>query len=213
MLVPPTHRRASGGNSGIACTGFDAPHDSLEFKLIRRSLPLLQEHLRTRGLPHQPVGSLVIARSQSEVHRLQGVRLWLCMCVQVGPRVRVGSTYLVADAPWPLGPNRRTPDIVAENHAVGDKDVRVLTREELTAAEPGLAPSVLAACWIPGEVSCVWLVAVVLAHKGTVPCSEGRTTPAHSPTHPRPPPARSLWTHGWWRRRTCSRPWGQACAR
>jgi hypothetical protein len=54
------------------CTGFDAPHDSLEFKLIRRSLPLMREHLKRTGLHHNPCGSLVVARSPAEVERLQG---------------------------------------------------------------------------------------------------------------------------------------------
>ncbi|GBG33495.1 NADFAD-dependent dehydrogenase, putative [Hondaea fermentalgiana] len=55
---------ASSGNSGLGCTGYDAPVGSLERKLLRRSIQLHQELYRSFGLSHEHVrkcGSLVVA--------------------------------------------------------------------------------------------------------------------------------------------------------
>ncbi len=52
------------------CTGFDAPHDSLEFKLLRSGVPKLREYLQTRGLPFVTSGSLVCAFTPTEQQKL-----------------------------------------------------------------------------------------------------------------------------------------------
>ena len=51
--------RASGHNSGIACTGVDAPLFSLERACVRDSISLMRHHNRLFNLPSHPVGSLV----------------------------------------------------------------------------------------------------------------------------------------------------------
>ena len=43
------------------------------------------------------------------------------------------------------------PDIVQENHACGDMDVRQLSRSELQALEPQLNKAAIGAVLIPGE--------------------------------------------------------------
>ncbi len=55
---------ASSGNSGIGCTGYDAPVGSLERRLLRRSVQRHPELMRSFGLSHEHVrkcGSLVVA--------------------------------------------------------------------------------------------------------------------------------------------------------
>ncbi|KAF0690001.1 Aste57867_18591 [Aphanomyces stellatus] len=61
---------ASCGNSGIACTGFDAPVDSLERRCIRRAMEMNPRVYRELGLPSSPVGSLVVAWTHDEVAAL-----------------------------------------------------------------------------------------------------------------------------------------------
>lgn len=55
---------ASSGNSGISCTGYDAPVGSLERQLLRRSIQLHPQLMRSFGLTHvRTCGSLVVAWS------------------------------------------------------------------------------------------------------------------------------------------------------
>jgi L-2-hydroxyglutarate oxidase LhgO len=55
------------------CTGFDAPHDSLEFKLIRSGVPLLLQHMKSHNLPARPCGSLVVATTPDQVAKLDHI--------------------------------------------------------------------------------------------------------------------------------------------
>ena len=52
--------QASGHNSGIACTGVDAAHGSIERALVRDSIASMRLHLKRFNLPYRPVGSLVV---------------------------------------------------------------------------------------------------------------------------------------------------------
>ena len=55
---------ASSGNSGIGCTGYDAPPDSLERKLLRRSILRHPNLYRSLGLSYDHIrkcGALVVA--------------------------------------------------------------------------------------------------------------------------------------------------------
>jgi glycerol-3-phosphate dehydrogenase len=61
---------ASSGNSGIACTGYDAPEGSLERQCIRRSLQLNPAVYAELGLPFRRTGSLVIAWTTEEYAKL-----------------------------------------------------------------------------------------------------------------------------------------------
>jgi glycerol-3-phosphate dehydrogenase len=67
---------ASSGNSGLGCTGYDAPVGSLERQLLRRSIRLHQHLYRSFGLSHQHVrkcGSLVVAWTPEELAKLPAV--------------------------------------------------------------------------------------------------------------------------------------------
>mgnify|MGYP002053636191 FL=1 len=50
---------ASGGNSGIVCTGVDAAAGSLERALIRDSISEFRSYCGTHNIPIRPCGSLV----------------------------------------------------------------------------------------------------------------------------------------------------------
>jgi glycerol-3-phosphate dehydrogenase len=52
-------QEASGGNSGIVCTGVDAEPGSLERALIRDSLSLIRPYCKQHNIPTRPCGSLV----------------------------------------------------------------------------------------------------------------------------------------------------------
>ncbi|GMH57557.1 hypothetical protein TL16_g02414 [Triparma laevis f. inornata] len=57
---------ASGHNSGIACTGVDAPVGSLERGLVRESMANMRPWLDKMNLPYRAVGSLVADWEESE---------------------------------------------------------------------------------------------------------------------------------------------------
>lgn len=64
---------ASGGNSGLGCTGYDAPVGSLERKLLRRSIQRHPNLYRSLGLSYEHVsksGSLVVAWTPEELKAL-----------------------------------------------------------------------------------------------------------------------------------------------
>jgi glycerol-3-phosphate dehydrogenase len=67
---------ASSGNSGLGCTGYDAPIGSLERRLLRRSIRLHQHLYRSFGMSHDHIrkcGSLVVAWTPAELASLPHV--------------------------------------------------------------------------------------------------------------------------------------------
>jgi glycerol-3-phosphate dehydrogenase len=63
----------SARNSGLGCTGYDAPIGSLERRLLRRSIRRHQNLYRSFGLTHNHVrkcGSLVVAWNETELKKL-----------------------------------------------------------------------------------------------------------------------------------------------
>jgi glycine/D-amino acid oxidase-like deaminating enzyme len=64
---------ASSGNSGIGCTGYDAPVGSLERRLLRRAIQLHPSLLRSFGMSYEHVrkcGSLVVAWTPEQLAAL-----------------------------------------------------------------------------------------------------------------------------------------------
>ena len=67
---------ASSGNSGLGCTGYDAPPGSLERRLLRRSIQRHPSLYRSFGLSYDHVrksGSLVVAWTPEELEKLPAV--------------------------------------------------------------------------------------------------------------------------------------------
>lgn len=50
---------ASSGNSGIICTGYDAPQNSLEQRCLRLSRQLRPQHFAQLQIACKPTGALV----------------------------------------------------------------------------------------------------------------------------------------------------------
>ena len=125
---------ASSGNSGIGCTGYDAPRGSMEEALLRRSISLhpalfrslgLRAH-HTGGCPAGGPGALVVAWSEAELVGLERV--------------------------------------LEDNRMVGDDAVKWLDRDELLALEPALCTDAVAAVHCPREVPFdPWLLPVAYA--------------------------------------------------
>ena len=66
---------ASGSNSGIICTGVDAPLGSLERALIRDSISQIRPYCQKHGVPFLPCGSLVCAWNEEQNDGLLGIVL------------------------------------------------------------------------------------------------------------------------------------------
>ena len=67
---------ASSGNSGLGCTGYDAPFGSLEQILLRRSIRLRPALYRSFGLHADHVrnsGSLIVAWNQEQLQQLLSI--------------------------------------------------------------------------------------------------------------------------------------------
>ena len=67
---------ASSGNSGIGCTGYDAPVGTLERRLLRRAIQLHPSLLRSFGMSYEHVrkcGSLVVAWTPEQLEALPRV--------------------------------------------------------------------------------------------------------------------------------------------
>ena len=67
---------ASSGNSGIGCTGYDAPAHSLERQLLRRSILRHPNLYRSLGLSYDHVnkcGALVVAWKEEQVQALDSI--------------------------------------------------------------------------------------------------------------------------------------------
>lgn len=67
--TPGAH--ASGRNSGVLHAGFYYTADSLKARFCREGNFALREYIRSRGLPINPCGKLVVAKDEQEVPRLE----------------------------------------------------------------------------------------------------------------------------------------------
>jgi glycerol-3-phosphate dehydrogenase len=125
---------SSGGNSGIGCTGYDAPRGSVEQALLRRSVALHGPLFRSLGLrgrhtlgcPAGGAGALVVAWSEAELAGLEKV--------------------------------------IEDNRVAGDDSVAWVDRRELLEREPSLNRDAVAAVHCPHEVPFdPWLLPVAYA--------------------------------------------------
>mmetsp|Transcript_42866 Transcript_42866/g.100635 ORF Transcript_42866/g.100635 Transcript_42866/m.100635 type:complete len:482 (-) Transcript_42866:239-1684(-) len=125
---------ASGRNSGILCTGTDAPADSLERECIRSSMNDILQYCEDMNVPARRCGSLVCSFP------------WDCEGGE-------SSTMM-----------KKLGHVEEENHDAGDTSVRLLSTPSVLEMEPLLNPSVLSAVHIPGEtVVDPWLLPIAYA--------------------------------------------------
>ena len=143
---------ASGGNSGIVCTGVDAAEGTLERALIRDSVAQLRRFAREMNLPLRPCGSLVCQwrkrRSAAEEDE-----------VDADGAENDTSTSL--------------QKVLMESHDAGDTHATLLSPEQVRVMEPHLhhhgaeddsTGGLVGAVHIPGEtVVDPWLHAIAYA--------------------------------------------------
>ena len=116
--------RASGNNSGISCTGTDAPLHSLERALIRDSISNLRHHLQKFNLPNRPVGSLVCEWAAEDdaggVSERRSVSKSLVSVLDESVQAGDEATLLSAEQTLELEPNINARRIVGAVHVKGE---------------------------------------------------------------------------------------------
>ncbi|KAL9180885.1 hypothetical protein ACHAXT_009690 [Thalassiosira profunda] len=137
---------ASGRNSGVLCTGVDAPAGSLERALIRDSISRVREFCRKHNVPMRECGSLVC--------------LWPWDGEDAEEK-KAGDDAALEEA---AASKERLRRVLEESHVAGDKDASFLDAEEVARVEPSLSSQCRGAVHIPGEtVVDPWLFPLALA--------------------------------------------------
>jgi glycerol-3-phosphate dehydrogenase len=128
---------ASGSNSGVVCTGVDAPHGSLERALIRDSISTIRFYCGGMNVPIRDGGSLVCAWP------------WQATAASTTVTEHVGDGL---------------DEVLEQSHMAGDSHARRLSPDEVRMMEPALNRQCLGAVHIPGEfVVDSWLYTISLA--------------------------------------------------
>jgi len=114
---------ASGRNSGIACTGVDAPVGSLERALIRDSISSLRGHLVRYNVPHRCCGSMV------------------CLWPWDGEDVSYVGVH-----------DSRLEAVAKESWDAGDSHCKIYSKADVLDLEPHISKEVRGGVHIPGEI-------------------------------------------------------------
>mmetsp|Transcript_9021 Transcript_9021/g.20358 ORF Transcript_9021/g.20358 Transcript_9021/m.20358 type:complete len:491 (+) Transcript_9021:103-1575(+) len=147
---------ASGRNSGVICTGVDAPSGSLERALIRDSISRVREFCIVHNVPMRECGSLV--------------------CLWPWDRDEDEDVEKSDDENKNSSRNTCLNNILHESHIAGDKDARFLPSETVARLEPSLSSLCRGAVHIPGEIVVdPWLFPLALAsHSRELAKNSGR---------------------------------------
>lgn len=135
---PDLLSHASGGNSGIVCTGVDAASGTLERALIRDSISEFRSYCAEHNIPLRPCGSLV------------------CLFPWDIPSGSESSDNHVA----------LLDHVLQESQTAGDSNAKLYTsgREILQEKEKNISSSLLGAVHIPGEIVIdSWVYSISLA--------------------------------------------------
>jgi glycerol-3-phosphate dehydrogenase len=133
---------ASGGNSGIVCTGVDAAAGTLERALIRDSISEFRPYCEGHNIPIRPCGSLVC--------------LFPWDVPDAGEKANETKTDHIS----------LLDNVLEESHTAGDTDAKLFPSgdEILSEKERNLSSSLLGAVHIPGEVVVdSWVYSISLA--------------------------------------------------
>ena len=144
---------ASGRNSGILCTGVDAPNSSLERALIRDSISRVREFCIDYNVPMRECGSLV------------------CLWPWDDDNDSDVSASRVDDKKFDYGildeekiSRDRLQQVLHESHIAGDSDATFLSSKTISKLEPSLSTECRGAIHIPGEtVVDPWLFPLAFA--------------------------------------------------
>lgn len=146
---------ASGRNSGVICTGVDAPSGSLERALIRDSISRVREFCIEHNVPMRECGSLVC--------------LWPWDENNVNNTTDEHDEKKIDDEAIMLptktkSSNESLKRVLHESHIAGDKDAALLSSETVLQLEPSLSSNCRGAVHIPGEIVVdPWLFPLALA--------------------------------------------------
>ena len=151
---------ASGRNSGIACTGADAPVGSLERALIRESIATIRIHCHRHNVPHRDCGSLVCAwpwdNNDNDDHHEEGAE-------EADDDEKDHAWARHGPSSGPL-PTKKLTSVLRQSHEAGDAHATYLPPDRIRAVEPHLNPECRGAVHIPGEIVLdPWLFPVSLA--------------------------------------------------
>lgn len=131
--------KASGSNSGIACTGVDAEPGTLERALIRDSISRIRPFCKDHNIPMRECGSLVCLWPWDHHHddhqdNNDGAQ------------------------------NEKLMETARESWEAGDSNTTILDKHQVLAMEPALSSQVEGAVHIPGEIVLdPWLFPIALA--------------------------------------------------
>jgi len=142
--------KASGRNSGILCTGVDAPNNSLERALIRDSISRVREFCLMYNVPMRECGSLVCLwpwddNTDSDVSSVNEKKFDGLLDEEKNSRDRLQQ-------------------VLHESHIAGDTDAIFLSSSTISKMEPSLSTECRGAVHIPGEtVVDPWLFPLAFA--------------------------------------------------
>lgn len=135
---------ASGRNSGVICTGVDAPSGSLERALIRDSISRVREFCVEHNVPMRECGSLVCLWPWDDHHDNDDD---YCDEKKIDDD---DDNALVTKSP--SSTNDKLEHVLQESHIAGDNDASLLTSETVLQIEPSLSSQCRGAVHIPGEI-------------------------------------------------------------
>lgn len=135
---------ASGRNTGIICTGVDAPLGSLERCLIRDSVSQVRQFCQMMNIPMKECGSLV--------------------CTWPWDAVECSTTSTEMTESKDKTSDDLLRKVVAESWDAGDIQVSVLDAAAVQEIEPAISSQVKGAVHIPGEIVVdPWLFSIAFA--------------------------------------------------
>ena len=145
---------ASGRNSGVICTGVDAPSGSLERALIRDSISRVREFCAEHNVPMRECGSLVCLWPWDDHPDNDDD----CDEKKIDED---DDNALVTKSP---SSNDKLERVLQESHVAGDNDATLLMPETVLKIEPSLSSQCRGAVHIPGEIVVdPWLFPLALA--------------------------------------------------
>jgi len=153
---------ASGRNSGVLCTGVDAPMGSLERALIRDSISRVREFCGAMNVPMRECGSLVclwpwdvVEKKKTETEEEEDEK-------KLEDDEGEDPTTNDNESLWKQ--NDKLKEVLHESHIAGDTHAVLLSPSQLSRMEPALSSECRGAVHIPGEtVVDPWLFPLALA--------------------------------------------------
>ena len=148
---------ASGRNSGILCTGVDAPSGSLERALIRDSISRVREFCIQYNVPFRECGSLVCLWpwdvNENEVNY-----------DEVDDEKKIDGIMSGEDVSTSRSSQDRLQHVLHESHIAGDTNAKFISSQAISKLEPSISEQCLGAIHIPGEtVVDPWLFPLTFA--------------------------------------------------